>query len=90
MKRAHLVISGVVQGVFYRASTKREADRLGLLGWVRNLPDGSVEAVAQGEELSLESLFSWCRRGPSRADVKSVEIDWIEIDSELIGFRVVD
>jgi len=67
-------ISGRVQGVFYRSSTRRTALELGLTGWVRNLPDGRVEAVVEGEEEQVEKLIDWCRRGPPSADVKGVEV----------------
>lgn len=72
--RAHLIISGRVQGVFFRAETKRKADELGLTGWVRNNPDGTVEAVAEGELDMLERFIEWCHEGPSRASVSGVEV----------------
>jgi len=72
--RVHVFISGRVQGVFYRSSTRRTALKLGLTGWVRNLPDGRVEAVVEGEEEQVEKLIDWCRRGPPSADVKGVEV----------------
>lgn len=73
--RAHLWISGRVQGVAYRASAAREAARLGVRGWVRNLPDGRVEAVAEGPADGVEAFIEWCRRGPTAARVDAVEID---------------
>jgi acylphosphatase len=72
--RVRLNVVGRVQGVFYRANTRREALSLGLTGWVRNLPDGSVEVVAEGEEDQVEKLISCCRRGPPLAIVRSVEV----------------
>ena len=69
-----LIIRGRVQGVFYRASTREEATRLGLEGWVRNLPDGGVEARVMGEEADVERFIEWCRRGPPHSRVDSVEI----------------
>ena len=72
MKRAHLMISGQVQGVFFRARTKTMADSLGLTGWVRNLRDGSVEAVFEGGDAAVEQAVEWCRKGPSRAIVTAV------------------
>ena len=72
-KRVRLVISGRVQGVFFRASTKDEADRLGLGGWVRNLETGQVEAVAEGDAEAIERFLSWCRVGPRLASVSRVE-----------------
>jgi acylphosphatase len=74
--RVHLVASGRVQGVFYRQSTVDAARRLDLRGWVRNLPDGRVEAEAEGERTALESLVEWCRRGPPGARVLGLEVRW--------------
>jgi acylphosphatase len=74
--RVRLRISGLVQGVFYRQSTVGEAARLGLSGSVRNLPDGSVEVVAEGRRTEVESLVAWCRRGPPAARVEDVEASW--------------
>lgn len=70
----HLVIRGRVQGVGYRASLTREAERLGLAGWVRNRLDGSVEAVVAGDEASVNQLINWARRGPLTAHVTSVDV----------------
>jgi acylphosphatase len=67
--RVHLYISGRVQGVFYRRNAMQEAKRLGLTGWVRNLPDRRVEAVAEGDEKLVEEFISWCRKGPPLAIV---------------------
>jgi acylphosphatase len=67
-----LVISGRVQGVFYRASMRTEADRLGVSGWVRNEADGTVHAHAEGSRAALEELVAWCRTGPPRAQVEDV------------------
>ncbi len=74
MKRVHLFISGRVQGVFFRSNTERKARELGLVGFVRNLPDGRVEAVAQGEDKKVDELVEYCRTGPSAADVENVEV----------------
>lgn len=68
-------ISGRVQGVFYRASARAEAERLGLAGFVRNEPDGSVYAEAEGERETLERFLAWCRQGPPRARVDRVEME---------------
>jgi len=72
--RVHLYVSGRVQGVNYRRDTRRRALALGLTGWVRNLPDGRVEAVAEGEEKVVEELIRWCREGPAFAIVRGVEV----------------
>jgi acylphosphatase len=84
--RVHLLIHGRVQGVWYRGSTRAEATRLGLTGWVRNLRDGSVEAVAEGERGALEELLRWCRRGPPHAEVTGVTVEWEEATGGLVGF----
>jgi acylphosphatase len=80
-RRATLRIRGKVQGVYYRESSRREAMRLGLTGWVRNLSDGSVEAVAEGSPEALEEFIAWCRQGPPQARVTDVE----RVDSEARG-----
>ena len=64
--------------MYYRASAQEEALRLGLVGWVRNRADGTVEAVAEGEEAVVESFLAWCRRGPERARVDDVEVERLE------------
>jgi acylphosphatase len=70
--RVHVVISGRVQGVFFRASTGEKADELGLTGWVRNARDGDVEAVFEGEEGAVDEMLAWCHRGPPLAKVMKV------------------
>lgn len=87
-KRVVLIVTGRVQGVFFRASTRDEGWRLGLTGWVRNLPDGSVEVTAEGPEPSLLQLASWCRIGPPGAKVARVEITWSAPSGEFEGFTV--
>ncbi|MGH2663321.1 MAG: acylphosphatase [Actinomycetota bacterium] len=74
MIRAHVVVTGQVQGVFFRYETRRRAQSEGLAGWVRNLPDGRVEAVFEGPEEAVERMVSWCRRGPGGAEVQHVEV----------------
>jgi len=75
--RVHLLIHGRVQGVYYRASMLQEAQKLGLTGWVRNRPDGSVEAVAEGPRSQLEKLISWCWKGPPGAKVSRIDPQWL-------------
>jgi acylphosphatase len=87
--RLHLIIYGDVQGVFFRAGAKGEAVRLGLKGWVRNLPDGSVEAMAEGERNALSKFLAWCSHGPAGADVKEIEKEWMETKGDLRGFSIV-
>ncbi|PTL78392.1 acylphosphatase [Vitiosangium sp. GDMCC 1.1324] len=87
-RRASLRIRGKVQGVFYRESARTEALRLGLTGWVRNLSDGSVEAVAEGAPESIEAFITWCRRGPTQARVSDVERADEEARGEFTTFTV--
>ena len=76
--RARVVIRGRVQGVFFRAETHNRASSLGLGGWVRNNPDGTVEAAFEGERERVESMVEWCRSGPSHADVDDLDVAWEE------------
>jgi len=86
--RAHLTVHGRVQGVYFRASTVYEAQNLGLTGWVRNCPDGAVEAVAEGARDKVEDLIAWCRHGPSGARVQSVDVEWLAFNGEFQDFRL--
>lgn len=88
LARARIRVRGLVQGVWFRQSTADEARRLGLEGWVRNLPDGSVEAEAQGTRREVEALVSWCWRGPPAARVEGVEVEWSAPGEGLGTFRV--
>ncbi|MEM2123664.1 MAG: acylphosphatase [Candidatus Bathyarchaeia archaeon] len=87
--RAHIYISGNVQGVFFRYETRRVARELGVSGWVRNLPDGRVEAVAEGEEEAVEKLIQFCRRGPPAAIVTKVEVEHEEPKGEDSNFIII-
>ncbi|MEM1575609.1 MAG: acylphosphatase [Nitrososphaerota archaeon] len=87
--RAHVFISGLVQGVFFRWNTKKMADKLQLSGWVRNLPDGRVEAIFEGDKESIEKMIEWCKKGPPEAIVEKVEIIWEEFKGEFKGFKIV-
>ena len=78
---------GMVQGVFFRAETRDRARTLGVGGWVRNAPDGSVEAVFEGEHDRVESMVDWCRRGPRGARVDDVDVTWAEPQGE-DGFAI--
>ncbi len=84
--RVHLLVSGIVQGVAFRAYTVDEARRLGVAGWVRNLADGRVEAVAEGERRALEALVAFCRRGPPAAQVDDVAATWSAFAGDLGPF----
>ena len=72
--RVHVLISGRVQGVWYRASTKQKADELGLTGWAKNTADGNVEAVFEGEKTRIDEMITWCWIGPPRAQVTDIKI----------------
>ena len=74
MVRKRLVIHGRVQGVFYRASTQEKAREIGVAGWVRNRPDGTVEAVVEGSPDAVTRLVEWCRKGPPHARVDEIDI----------------
>lgn len=87
-KRWHLWVAGKVQGVFYRANAVKVAQQLGLTGWVKNLPDGRVEIVAEGEEDALEKLLAWCQKGPPAARVISVEVEEAGYTGEFSRFFV--
>ena len=86
--RAHAVISGQVQGVFYRATTKETAENLGIRGWVKNRPDGNVEAIFEGEKKYVDLVLKWCHEGPLYAKVKRVDISWEEYSGEYCDFRI--
>jgi acylphosphatase len=86
-RRLRVLVRGRVQGVFFRAETRSRAESLGLSGSVRNLPDGSVEAVFEGNEEHVESMVEWCRRGPAGASVERVEVSSEEPTGER-GFDV--
>ena len=81
--RAHVWISGRVQGVWFRASTRRRAEDLGLGGWVRNLPNGRVEALFEGEETAVRQAVEYVRQGPQHANVSSVELEEESISDPL-------
>ena len=85
-ERVHLLVSGRVQGVFFRGATAGEASRLGLAGWVRNLPDGRVEVLAEGERAALEALVRFCGRGPPAARVDRMEEAWSAYRGDLSPF----
>jgi acylphosphatase len=87
--RMTLVIEGIVQGVFFRASTLEQAQSLSLTGWVKNLPDGSVEVTAEGSRYALEDLLAWCRRGPPGSRVDDVTVRWSPCQDEFRTFMVV-
>jgi acylphosphatase len=87
--RVHVLIEGRVQGVFFRAATRDEARARGLCGWVRNLPDGRVEALFEGDKQVVENMLAWCHKGPPYAYVHRVEAEWQPYLGDLTDFRVV-
>jgi acylphosphatase len=86
--RLRLIVKGRVQGVFFRYSTLEEARKLGLTGWVRNVPSGEVEIVAEGKRRDLEILWAWAQVGPPGACVAEVREEWSEFSNEFRDFRV--
>lgn len=87
-RQLRIRVHGRVQGVYYRASCRDEAQRLGLTGWVRNEPDGSVSVLAEGDETALQSLLQWCKQGPPSARVDRVDETWDEPGGEYSTFDV--
>lgn len=88
IKRLHIFVSGIVQGVFFRAHTEKWARELELTGWVRNLQDGRVEIVAEGNEEKLKKLLELVRKGPSAAKVTGIETQWESALGEFEFFRI--
>lgn len=88
MARAHVFVSGRVQGVFFRTETQDEATRQGVTGWVRNLPDGRVEAVFEGEKDRLDRLVEFCKHGPPGARITNVEVIAESYTGEFRNFRI--
>lgn len=88
MTRTHVFVTGKVQGVWFRESTRQEADRQGVGGWVRNLPDGRVEAVFTGPAAAVDRMVAWCHRGPDAAQVSGVQAT-PEQGPEETGFQVL-
>jgi acylphosphatase len=88
VKAARVRVEGRVQGVWFRASTRAEAERLGVSGWVRNRGDGAVEAFAQGEDAAVDALLAWCRVGPPAAEVTRCVVEEAPPDDGLDEFRI--
>ena len=88
MKRTHIIVSGRVQGVFYRHNTNIIANRLSLKGFVRNLPDGNVEVVAEGDEEKLNELIEFCKKGPVGSDIENVKIEYEKPTKEFNTFSI--
>lgn len=88
MATMHLLITGNVQGVFYRAMAAEEAKRLQVNGWIKNTEDGAVEAEVSGREEAVEQFIAWCRKGPKKARVENVSVT-PKPDDGLVGFQVI-
>lgn len=86
--KAHIYISGAVQGVFFRSSAKEKADEVGVFGFVRNLPDGRVEAIFEGEKDEVEEIVDWCRQGPGIAKVERLDLIWEDYTGEFDKFEI--
>lgn len=86
--RAHVLIDGRVQGVCFRMDTRRAALERNVAGWVRNLPDGSVEAVFEGEEADVKSMLKWCEAGPPLARVGKMDMQWEPYTGGFDGFEI--
>jgi len=87
-KRVHLLVSGLVQGVFFRASTWTKAQKLELTGWVTNLNNGQVEIIAEGKDKNIAQLIDWAKRGSTSSKVDNVKIDHEEYVGEFKSFRI--
>lgn len=87
-KRVRVIVSGRVQGVNFRRYTQQTAQGLGVSGWVRNLPDGSVEACFEGEASAVDAVVAWCKEGPSYARVDRLEAAGEPFTGEFTGFQV--
>jgi acylphosphatase len=86
--RCHVLVSGRVQGVFFRQETKEKAKRLGLTGWVRNTEEGKVEAVFEGEKEKIEKILEWMKEGPPLARVEEVKTKWEGFKGEFESFEI--
>ncbi|MDD5551961.1 MAG: acylphosphatase [Candidatus Pacebacteria bacterium] len=86
--RAHIFVNGFVQGVFFRQNTLKRAKKIGVFGFVRNLPDGRVEAVFEGDKDRVEKMVEWMREGPENASVNNQEFKWEEYKEEFEEFEI--
>ena len=87
-ERAHVYVSGEAQGVLFRDSTREKAQQRGLSGWVKNLPDGRVEALFEGPSQKVREMVGWCEQGPPHAAVENVDIEFDTAKEDLTGFEV--
>ncbi len=89
MKTIHLTIHGIVQGVFFRSGAQKEAQKLGVTGWIKNTIEGTVECVAQGEDVAVEKFIKWCKAGPTAAVVKKVDVKPYSGNEVFTTFEVI-
>ncbi len=87
--RAHIFVSGNVQGVFFRVKTRNEAAKRNVTGWVRNTSSNRVEAIFEGEKADVEQLIDFCRRGPPSARVTGIDFQWENYTGEFNAFKIV-
>ncbi|TEB05344.1 Acylphosphatase [Pelotomaculum schinkii] len=87
--RAHLIVTGLVQGVYYRATARQEARTLNITGWVKNRTDGAVEAVIEGDRVKVLKFIDWCRQGPPASQVRGVQVEWGDFRGEYQDFSIV-
>ena len=86
--RVHIIISGYVQGVGFRYFINKKAFQLGIKGWVKNTPNGSVEVMAEGNEIDIQTFIEYCKKGPNLASIKDVKINYEELSNEFKNFEV--
>lgn len=86
--KVHVIVTGRVQGVFFRSKTRNEAKKYGVNGWVRNLPDGRVEAVFEGRKEDVDKLIDFAGKGPSGAKVRDLNVNWQDYGGEFRGFEI--
>lgn len=87
--RAHLIITGMVQGVYYRVTARQKARTFDITGWVKNRPDGAVEAVVEGNAENIMKSIDWCRQGPPASRVSHVQVEWEDFRGEFQAFSIV-
>lgn len=87
-KRAHVFVSGKVQGVFFRQNALKKAKALGISGWIKNTEDGRVEAIIEGEEEKINTMIEWLKVGPPLARVKNIEVFWEKVGEEFWDFEI--
>lgn len=86
--RAHIFVSGKVQGVWFREKTKKKAEKLEVTGWVKNLLDSRVEAVFEGDRNRVEEMVNWARKGPIWAKIEALDVVWEDYQAEFEGFEI--